>query len=95
MPEFNFADKQNVFFFAGIKFHRSKVLQKFANSQFLKNFTSMFGADFNYMTLTKKAKSHKNVLYLVFPCNTNNSIYITDDIDNESGYLLNKWKIRN
>ena len=50
----------------------------------------MFGADFNYMTLTKKAKSHKNVLYLVFPCNTNNSIYITDDIDNESGYLLNK-----
>ena len=36
----------------------------------------MFRADFNYMTLTKKAKSHKNVLFLVSPYNTNNSIYI-------------------
>ena len=44
----------------------------------------MFRADFDYMTKPKKAKSHKNVLFLVFP---NNSIYITDDIGNEFGYF--------
>ena len=49
----------------------------------------MFGADFEYMTKTNKPNSHKNVLFLVFPYNTNNSVYITDDIDNESGYFLN------
>ena len=38
----------------------------------------MFRADFDYMTRLKKAKSHKNVLFLVFPNNLNNSIYITD-----------------
>ena len=38
----------------------------------------MFRADFDYMTKPKKAKSHKNVLFLVFPNNLNNSIYITD-----------------
>ena len=38
----------------------------------------MFRADFDFMIKPKKAKSHKNVLFLVFPNNTNNSIYITD-----------------
>ena len=44
-------------FFAGIKFRRSEVLRKFGNSQFLKNFAYMFGADSDYMTTTKKAIS--------------------------------------
>ena len=53
----------------------------------------MFGVDFDYLTIKKKTTFHKN---LFFPYNPNNySIYLTDDIDNESRYFLNKWKIRN
>ena len=56
------------FFSAGIKFRRSEVLTKFANSQFVKDFSFIFGADFDYVTITKKATSHKNVFYyLLFP----------------------------
>ena len=47
----------------------------------------MFRDDFDYMTKPRKAKSHKNVLFLVFPNNTNNSIYITEDISNKYGYF--------
>ena len=55
----------------------------------------MFGAEFDYMTITKKTNSHKNVLFLAFSYNGNNSLCITDHINNESGYLINKRKIRN
>ena len=47
----------------------------------------MFRDDFDYMTKPKEAKSHKNVLFLVFPNNSNNSIYITEDIRYKSGYF--------
>ena len=36
----------------------------------------MFGDDFDYVTITKKATSHKNVFYFSFPHNTNNYLYI-------------------
>ena len=36
----------------------------------------MFGDDFDYVTITKKATSHKNVFYFSFPYNTNNYLYI-------------------
>ena len=55
----------------------------------------MFGAEFDYMTITKKTNSHKNVLFLAFSYNGNNSLCITDHINNESGYFINKRKIRN
>ena len=54
----------------------------------------MFRAHFDYMTITKKTNSHKNVLFLAFVYNTNNSLCITDHIGNESGYFINKRKIR-
>ena len=57
----------------------------------------MFGADFDYVTITKNATSHKMFFISRFPI-TQIIIYIflTDDVDNESaGYFLNKWKIRN
>ena len=82
-------------FFTEIKFCRSNVLLKYANNEFVKNFAFMFGADFDYITITKKTNSHRNVLFLAFSYNTNNSLCIADHIDNESGYFKNKRKIRN
>ena len=55
----------------------------------------MFGAEFDYMTITKKTNSHKNVLFLAFSYNANSSLCITDHIGNESGNLIKKRKIRN
>ena len=36
----------------------------------------MFGADFDYVTITKKATSHKMCFISRFPRNTNNYLYI-------------------
>ena len=36
----------------------------------------MFGADFDYVTRTKKATSHKMSFISLFPHNTNNYLYI-------------------
>ena len=55
----------------------------------------MFGAEFDYMTITKKTNSHKNVLFLAFSYNANNFLCITDHIHNECGNLIKKRKIRN
>ena len=52
----------------------------------------MFGTVFCFMAIKKKAASHKNVSYFSFPAITQiiSYICITDNIDNESGRVLNK-----